>query len=262
MYSHGVGMNMLDKGSCRAFADRVKTMPEGFTAFKCDIHNPLGVPSGRYANTLDTAQLRIVARAYANAREALGDDIDVAVHCHNELDLPSSTGVARAVEPINPLFMEDPMNPSYSEAWAALRRSTRIPLMTGEKLELVRGFKPFLDTSSVDIIHPDLAFAGGFTGVRKIADYAALTRTPLALHNVGSLVLTFANAHFGSAIQNFFRSESALGRPTRYIEGMTTSTPPEVRKGLLKVPTAPGLGLDINPDFIKKNLAPGEEYWG
>jgi galactonate dehydratase len=262
MYSHGVGMNMLDKASCRAFAERVKSMPEGFTAFKCDIHNPLGVPSGRYAFTLDTAQIRNVARAYANAREALGDDIDVAVHCHNELDLPSSTAVARAVEPMNPLFMEDAMNPAYSEAWTALRRATRIPLMTGEKLELVRGFKPFLDTAAVDIIHPDLAFAGGFTGVRKIADYAAVTRTPVALHNVGSLVLTFANAHFGSSIQNFYRSESQLGRPNRYIEGMTSRTPPEVRKGHLKVPAGPGLGLDINPDFIEKNLVAGEQYWG
>jgi galactonate dehydratase len=262
MYSHGVGLNMLDPKSCHDFAQRIKTMPEGFTAFKCDIHPAFGGRMGRYVNTLDSSQLRSVAKAYANVRTAVGDEIDIAVHCHNELDLPSSIGVAKAVEPINPLFLEDPMNPSYSEAWAALRRSTRITLMTGEKLELVRGFRPFLDTASVDIVHPDLAFAGGFTGVKKIADYAALTRTPLALHNVGSLVLTYANAHFGSSIQNFYRSESALGRPSHYIEGMAAGTPPDVRKGMLKVPTGPGLGLDINPDFLRKNLVEGEEFWG
>ena len=262
MYSHGVGMNMLDKTSCHDFAARIKTMPEGFTAFKCDIHPAFAGPMGRYMNTLDSSQIRSVARAYANVREAVGDDIDIAVHCHNELDLPSAINVAKAVEPINPLFMEDAMNPSYSEAWSALRRSTRITLMTGEKLELVRGFRPFLDTAAVDIVHPDLAFAGGFTGVKKIADYAALTRTPVALHNVGSLVLTYANAHFGSSIQNFYRSESALGRPGHYIEGMAAGSPPDVRKGMLKVPTGPGLGLDINPEFLRKNLVEGEEYWG
>jgi L-alanine-DL-glutamate epimerase-like enolase superfamily enzyme len=74
------------------------------------------------------------------------------------------------------------------------------------------------DTQSLDIAHPDLAFAGGFTGTKKIADYAAITRTPVALHNVGSLVLCFANAHFGASIQNFYRSESSLGRPTRHVE--------------------------------------------
>jgi L-alanine-DL-glutamate epimerase-like enolase superfamily enzyme len=262
MYSHGVGLNMLDPVSCREFAQRIKTMPEGFTAFKCDVHAAFGGQAGRYAETLDSTQLRSVARAYANVRSAVGDEIDIAVHCHNELDLPSAIGVAKAVEPMNPLFMEDPLNPSFSEAWTALRRSTRMTLMTGEKLELVRGFRPFLDTAAVDIVHPDLAFAGGFTGVKKIADYAALSRTPVALHNVGSLVLTYANAHFGSSIQNFYRSESALGRPNHYIEGMAAGTPPDVRNGLLKVPTGPGLGLDINPDFLRKNLVQGEEFWG
>src|SRR5450759_2888280 len=222
----------------------------------------LGVPSARFAPTLTTQQLRNVAHGYANCREAVGDDIDIAVHCHNELDTPSAMAVAKAVEPMNPLFIEDALNPPFSEAWMALRRSTRVPLLTGEKLEMVRGFKPFLDNQAVDIIHPDLAFAGGITGTRKIADYAAQFRIPVALHNVGSLVLTYANAHFGASIQNFYRSESQLGRPGRYIEGMAAGSPPDVRKGLLKVPTGSGLGLEINPDFLQKNLAPEEAYWG
>ena len=262
MYSHGVNLDMLDKSSCRDWAQRIKEMPEGFTAFKNNIDPLLGVPSARFAATLTSEQLRKVARGYANCREAVGTDIDVAVHCHNELDTPSAIAVARVVEPMNPLFIEDALNPPYSEAWAALRRSTRLPLLTGEKLEMVRGFKPFLDNQTVDIIHPDLAFAGGITGTRKIADYAAQFRIPVALHNVGSLVLTYANAHFGGSIQNFYRSESQLGRPGHYIEEMAAASAPDVRKGLLKVPTGPGLGLEINPDFLKKNLVEGETYWG
>jgi galactonate dehydratase len=262
MYSHGLNLNMLDKSSCRDWAQHIKEMPEGFTAFKNGIDPLLGVPAARFAPTLTTQQLRNVARGYANCREAVGDDIDIAVHCHNELDTPSAIAVAKAVEPMNPLFIEDALNPPFSEAWMALRRSTRVPLLTGEKLEMVRGFKPFLDNQAVDIIHPDLAFVGGITGTRKIADYAAQFRIPVALHNVGSLVLTYANAHFGGSIQNFYRSESQLGRSGRYIEGMAAGSPPDVRKGLLKVPTSPGLGLDINSDFLKKNLAPEEEFWG
>jgi galactonate dehydratase len=262
MYSHGINLNMLDKSSCRDWAQRIKEMPEGFTTFKNGIDPLLGVPAARFAPTLTTQQLRNVAHGFANCREAVGEDIDVAVHCHNELDTPSAIAVAKAVEPMNPLFIEDALNPPYSEAWMALRRSTRVPLLTGEKLEMVRGFKPFLDNQAVDYVHPDLAFAGGITGTRKIADYAAQFRIPLALHNVGSLILTYANAHFGGSIQNFYRSESQLGRPDHYIEGMSASTPPDVRKGLLKVPTGPGLGLEINPDFLKKNLADGETYWG
>ena len=261
MYSHGINLDMLDKASCRAWAQRIKEMPEGFTAFKNGIDPLLGVPAARFAATLTTQQLHNVARGFANCREAVGDDIDVAVHCHNELDTPSAIAVAKAVEPMNPLFIEDALNPPFSEAWMALRRSTRVPLLTGEKLELLRGYKPFIDSQAVDYVHPDLAFAGGITGTRKIADYAAQFRTPVALHNVGSLILTYANAHFGGSIQNFYRSESQLGRPDHYIEAMSANGAPDVRKGLLKVPTGPGLGLQINEDFLKRNLVDGEPYW-
>jgi L-alanine-DL-glutamate epimerase-like enolase superfamily enzyme len=262
MYSHGNNVDMLDQGSCREWAQRVKQQPEGFTAFKIGIDTALGIPPARYTSTLDKAQLRTVARAFTNVREALGPDIEIAVHCHNEFDTPSAIGVAKAVEPMDPLFLEDPLNVPYSEGWMAVKRSARIPILTGEKLEMVRGFRPFLDNQAVDIIHPDLAFAGGITGTRKIADYAQLTRTPVALHNVGTLVLTYASAHFGSSIQNFYRSESALGRPTRQVEDMAATNPPEVKKSKLKVPMEPGLGVDLNPEFLRRNLADGEEWWG
>jgi len=262
MYSHGVLLkNALDPASCRDWAQAIRQQPEGFNAFKIDIHPIIGVKPARFANTLDSEQLRNVHRAYGNLREAVGDEIDIAVHCHNELDTPSAIAVAKAVETMNPLFVEDILNPPYSEAWMAVRRATRVPLLTGEKLELVRQFKPFLDSQAVDYVHPDLSFAGGFTGTRRIADYAALTRTPVALHNVGSLVLTYANAHFGAATQNFYRSESALGRPIRYIEQMAASGGPVVRSSRLTVPTEPGLGLNINEQFLRDNLVENEPYW-
>jgi L-alanine-DL-glutamate epimerase-like enolase superfamily enzyme len=262
MYSHGIGVDLLDKASCRAWAQRIRSMPEGFTVFKCDAHNVVRLPSGVYANTLTTSQLRDIRTAYENAREAVGDDIDIAVHCHGEFDTLSSIGIAKAVGPMNPLWIEDPMPPVFSEGWVALRRSTNLTLLTGEKLELVRGFRPFLDNQVVDIIHPDLAFAGGITGTKKIADFAALSRTPVALHNVGSLILTYANAHFAASIQNFYKSESALGREGHHLEGMAATNPPAVRGGMLRVPGGPGLGLDLSEDFLRKNMMPGETYWG
>ena len=84
--------------------------------------------------------------------------------------------------------------------------------MTGEKLLTLREFKPFLDEQALDIIHPDISYAGGFTGVMKIAEYAAFTRTPVALHNAGTLIRTYASAHLSMAIQNFYKSESNWSR--------------------------------------------------
>jgi galactonate dehydratase len=262
LYSHGnLLKDALDPASCRDWAHAIKQQPEGFNAFKIDIHPILGVPMGKFADTLDSAQLRKVHRAYNNLREAVGDEIDIAVHCHSELDAPSAINVCKAVESMNPLFVEDAVYPPFSEAWVALRRSTRLTLLTGEKLETAREFRPFLDSLAVDIIHPDLSFAGGITGTRKIADCAALTRTPFALHNVGSLLLTYANAHFSASMKNFYRSESALGRTPRYIEHMAVNHPPEVSNSRLKVPDGPGLGVELNEDFLRRNLVEGEPFW-
>jgi L-alanine-DL-glutamate epimerase-like enolase superfamily enzyme len=166
MYSHGIGLNMLDKNSCREWASRIRQMREGFTVFKCDMPG-LGVPPGVFANTLNSEQLRNIGRAYSNVREAVEEDIDIAVRCHGELDTPSAIAVGKAVEPMNPLWIEDPLAPIFSEGWIELRRRSGVRLLTGEKLELVRGFRPFLDNAVVDITHPDLAFAGGITGTSR-----------------------------------------------------------------------------------------------
>ncbi|MGH9661293.1 MAG: mandelate racemase/muconate lactonizing enzyme family protein [Bryobacteraceae bacterium] len=261
LYSHGPNLDLQEPAKLRDWAARAREMPEKITAFKTNIDPVAGVRSGRYAETLDSAQLRRVARGFRNLREAAGDDLDVAVHCHNELDVTSAIQVARAVEEIRPLFYEDPLQVPYGEGWLAVKQSSRVPMLVGEKLELVKGFKPFLDHQAADIIHPDLAFAGGITGVKKIADYANIFRTPVALHNVGSLVLCCASAHFGSAILNFYRSESALGRPTRHVEQMSAGQPPEVRNGHLTVPPGPGLGFVPNEEYLKSQLMPGEPFW-
>jgi L-alanine-DL-glutamate epimerase-like enolase superfamily enzyme len=262
MYSHGDYLkDMHDRAAVKDWVQRVKALPEGFTAFKINIDQAFRI--GRpFHPTVQPAELRRLHRAYANVKEAAGDDLDIAVACHGEFDAPSGIAIARAIEPLNLLFLEDALNVPYSEAWAALKRAARVPIMTGEKLELVRGFKPFLDTQSVDIIHPDVSFAGGITGVRRIADYAAFTRTPVALHNVGSMIRTYASAHLSMAIENFYRSESRLGRPEGIYEQMVADGKPAVRNGILHMPNAPGLGLNINEDHLRKHLAKGEPYWG
>ena len=261
MYSHGENLNMLDKGSCRDWAARIRARPEGFTIYKNNLHEALGVPSGVFAPSLSTQQVRQVKTAYENAREAVGDDIDIAVHAHGELDALSSIQVAKAVEAMKPLWFEDPMNPVFHQGWLDLRRSTTLTILTGEKLEMVRQFRPFLDSGAIDIPHPDLAFAGGITGVKKLADYAALSRTPVALHNVGSLVMTYANAHFASTIQNLYRVESALAHQGRYVEAMAASNGPLVRKGEMLIPSGVGLGVELDPDYLRKYLLPGEPFW-
>ena len=245
VYSHGGPANMLDKGECRAWADRVKAAPEGFTAYKFGYGargGGGGRASGPFVPTLDGVDFRKTAKGYANIREALGDDIDIAMHCTGQFDTRSSIGLCKAIEPVDPMWIEDPLTVHYSEAWLELKRSTRVPLLAGEKVEMVKGFRPYLDHQVLDMIHPDVSYSGGITGCRKIGDYAALTRTPMGMHSGPcSLIRLYASMHVGAATQNFFKVENALGAFRGNKEKMAQGPEPAVRKSVFPVPEGPAL---------------------
>ena len=259
MYSHGDFLKDMSLASCREWAQMIKEQPEGFTAYKIEPNQAL--PKETVGPVVTTGQLTRIARGFANVREAVGDSIDIAVHCHNQWDTPSAIAVSRATESINPLFIEDPLsNVEFCEGWVAIKRGTRTPVLTGEKLELVKQYKPFVDSQAVDIIHPDISFAGGISGLRKIADYAMLYRTPMALHNIGSLVRTYASVHLAASIPNFYRSECRLGRPGRMYEKMALNQPPVIKNSQFQLPDGPGLGLEIDPAFMKAHTPAGEDW--
>jgi L-alanine-DL-glutamate epimerase-like enolase superfamily enzyme len=280
MYSHGSALkNMYDPASCRQWAEHIKQQPEGFMSFKIGPGFPVehsasseinksfntgGVQiQGPFYPTVTSAEIKLLKQGFTNIREAVGDTIEIGLHCHGEFNTPSAIAMANAVEPLNVVFIEDPLNVFYSDAWVALKKGTGLPVMTGEKLETIYQFKQFLDSQSIDFIHPDISYAGGFTGCMKIADYAALTRTPVALHNVGTLVRTYASAHLSMAIQNFYRSESSLGESSgRVLEKMAIEGPPIVRNSILQVSDRPGLGITPDESFLKSHLPKDEPWWG
>ena len=152
-----------------------------------------------------------MALCYDLAREAFGPDYDIIVHGHNELDVASAVQVAEAVRDIKPLWFEDPLAPRFGESWMALRRSTRIPILTGEDLELIEDARPFIENQAVDCLQPDLVQSGGITGVTVIADLAASYRMPVCLHNVSGLLLNLASQQFSAAVHNAPRMECARG---------------------------------------------------
>jgi L-alanine-DL-glutamate epimerase-like enolase superfamily enzyme len=262
IYSHGQFKNMLDEGEVRAWAEKMETAPEGFDTFKCGFIGVDRTERTPYAGTLDKATFEKNAKGFANVRAAVGDDIQLAMHCTGEFDTRSAIGLCRAIEPINPTWIEDPLNNQYSEGWLELKRSTRVPLLAGEKIEMVQGFRPFLDNGVLDMVHPDPAYSGGVTGVRKIADYAQLTRTPVGLHSGPcSLVRFYTSVHLAGAIENFFKIENALGAFRGFKEKMVANGEPVVRKGVMEFPEGPGLGLEFNEDWLKQHMAKGETWW-
>jgi L-alanine-DL-glutamate epimerase-like enolase superfamily enzyme len=263
VYDHTAPRNMLDPASCREWAGRVKSYAPGFTAHKFGFpHTDPKTDSGRdLANRLlSTKELVDVAKGFENCRAAVGWDHDIMVHCHWEYDLRTSIQLAAAVEPMKPLWLEDPMPSEYSESWRRLCESARVPICTGENLSRRHGFKDFIIYQGCDILHPDLRNSGGFLETKRIADMADVFGLPMANHNTGSLLCTMATIHWASSIRDYIACETVLGRGD-WMDDLILHDGPVIRNGFIEVPNKPGLGVELNTEVVKAHLASGEKFW-
>jgi len=115
----------------------------------------------------------------------------------------------------------------------------------------------------VDMIHSDMAYAGGITACRDIAKYASLTRVPVGFHSgPSSLIQFYAAMHVASATSNLFKVENVLGAFRGYKENMAQGTKPALHNGKFLVPEGPGLGLEINEDWLRSHMEKSETWWG
>ncbi len=258
LYSHCPHFDLTDPVAWRDAAADLKSDPHGFKTFKVDIHDAIGIEMQEYVPSLSPGDVRKIRRSYELAREHLGEGIDIIVHCHNELDTPSAIAVAEAVEAIKPIYFEDPLQPGFSENWLALRRSTRLPIMTGENIELPEQALPFLQSQAIDCLQPDIISSGGITGTKAIADLAARYRTPITLHNVSGLLMNAASQQLAAAVFDCPRIEC-----TRLATSLewASSNPLRISNGKMQVSTTPGLGVDLDPDFLGAHRWPGETGW-
>jgi L-alanine-DL-glutamate epimerase-like enolase superfamily enzyme len=259
--------DLLDPAACEAWADALREDPDGPSAVKLTFDSVIeaqsserGEPSGtrRDRPTLTQTELDAVRRAAGNVREALGRDIDFIAHCHNEWDLPSAKGLAEAVAPANPLWLEDPLPVDYVDNWTTLSRDAPCRVLTGEKLEGVREFEPFVVDDAVDVVQPDLVFAGGLTGGRRIAHLADRHYLPVTAHNTGGLVQNAATVHFAASVRNFWMTETKITQAD-YVRGMGDAPGLDVENGRLGVPGGPGLGVTLDEDALADMVAASDD---
>jgi galactonate dehydratase len=248
--------DMLDKAAVRDWAAKFRQLPLGFKGVKVNTTSVIQRPAGRYTTTLSAQDLHKIRTGFENVRQELGLDYDIMVHCHNEYDLPSAKGIARAVESIEPKWLEDPLPVPFSDSWVSLKRECRVPLLTGEKLEMPQGYYPFLKEQAVDFIYPDIAFCGGITAIVKIATMASLYRIPVATHNVGGILLTMSSIHFGLSIHDFLTSECRMDGRLDILA--MAKNPPVIRGGFTGKPELPGLGVDLDDAGVKQIQGAGD----
>jgi L-alanine-DL-glutamate epimerase-like enolase superfamily enzyme len=262
--------DILNPASCRDFAEEVKKSPMGITAVKTDadsiprLYDPHNREPGHepHGTHLTGRDLRRIRKGFENLREAVGEDLDIAVHTHWEYDWIDALELARAVAPIKPMWLEDPMPPSYSDSWKKLTQESPVPILTGENLYLREGFAPFILNQGVHKVQIDIPKAGGLLESKKISDLAALFYLPTCAHNASSPVGAIASAHAAAAMRDFRAMEFSPGQltPQQYFSAVVYDVP-VIKDGNWQILDKPGLGLEINEDFMRAHLQPGEKWW-
>ncbi len=269
LYRTGMPADILDADSVQAWADEIKA--EGWTAVKTVDVESLGarydpdyreVGHERMSRHLTTQDLARTERGLQNLRRSLGEDFDIAVHCHWALDLPDALTLARRIATYHPIWLEDPLPPQFSPAWVELARASEVPILTGENLYTRHEFRPFIEAGGLHIAHIDIPKAGGLLESKRIADLAELHYIPTCAHNASSIVGIVASAHAAMTMRDFRMMERA-GYAWPWFEDLVACDgKPLVREGYLTVPDAPGLGLRLNADAVIPLLAAGETWWG
>ena len=134
----------------------------------------------------------------------------------------------------------------------------------GENLARREGFKDFIINQGADILHPDLRNSGGFLETKRIADLAHIYGLPMATHNTGSHVNTYATCQWAASIRDFMSCETSTGDAgaMEALGKVLVLDGPYIKDGFIEVSSKPGLGITLNPDMVKKHLAPGRRTGG
>ncbi|MBA2691010.1 MAG: mandelate racemase/muconate lactonizing enzyme family protein [Rubrobacter sp.] len=245
------------------YASRAREVADmGFTAMKFDLDVPNPYTKDTHSGTLTHAEVKFMAALVEGVREAVGDAVDIAFDLHWRYNVSDAERLACELEPYGLMWLEDPVPPENIEAMRRVTQSTKTPISSGENYYMRYGFREALEKGALDIIAPDLQKTGGLLEGRKIADMADAHYVAVAPHCIASPVGTIASAHVCAAIPNFLALEWH-GMSVPFWEDMVVGFDgPIIKDGYIKVPEAPGLGVDLNEEVAREYARPGEPFFG
>jgi L-alanine-DL-glutamate epimerase-like enolase superfamily enzyme len=190
-----------------------------------------------------------------NVRNLVGYDIPISTDHYGHFDVNNGIRLGKAVEKYRLAWMEDIVPWEYTDQWRTLSDALETPMLTGEDIYLLQGFKALIDNKAIDIVHPDLATSGGLLETKRIGDYAEEHGIAMAMHQAGTPVSFMANVHCVAATQNFLALEHhSVDLPWWEDLVKMTDGNPIIKKGFAPVPESPGLGIELNEEVVKEHL--------
>lgn len=149
--------------------------------------------------------LRHVPQLFAGIRERCGDEVHLLHDCHHRLTPIEAARLGKDLEPFRLFWMEDPVPAELQEGFRVIRGHTTTPIATGEVLNSIWEAQDLIRNQWIDYIRMTLVHAGGFTHLKKVADFAELYHVRTGCHGATDLspVTMAAALHFGLAVHNF-----------------------------------------------------------
>ncbi len=230
---------------------------EGFRAVKMNVCAEI--------EWIDTpAKVRAAVEGVRAVREAVGEEVGLGVDFHGRVHKGMAKGLMAALDPLKPMFIEEPILSEHPEAFAELARYTSAPIATGERLFSRWDFKPFFTLGAVDIIQPDLSHAGGISEVRRIAAMAEAYDVALAPHCPLGPISLAAALQIDFCCPNAIIQESSLGihynQGADLLDYLENPEVFQVQEGYIARSTLPGLGIRIDEHKVREMAAIGHTW--
>jgi galactonate dehydratase len=200
-------------------------------------------------------KLRDAADNVARFRDAVGPEMDLLLEMHRRLTPAEAVEFAHLVQPLGPMWIEDPVRPDFLAEMGEVARRSVVPIATGERFMTPIEFGQQLALGPISYARISAGVVGGISGARKAAAIAEAHDVPIAPHNPLSPVAMMACVQVAAAVPNFAIQEYATGfrnlalRSDATLLGaeMVEGLPP-LEDGFLPVPTRPGLGIAVRED--------------
>lgn len=192
--------------------------------------------------------------------EAAGPNVEVAADLHTRLDKHSAIRLARDLEHLKLMWLEEPIPPENVDTMREITAATSTPICAGENLYLRHGFRELIEKHAVDIIMPDIPKCGGLSECRKIANMAELYSMPFAPHNVASPIGTMASAHVCATVPNFLVLEFHWTHRD-YWSTIIKEKRDIIRDGFIEMSAAPGIGLELDEEVARAHQYPGTTWF-
>lgn len=204
-------------------------------------------PFGHASAELSSADRRHAMAIVAAVREAVGPDVQIMLEMHGRFTPSTAAAVAKALEPFDPEWIEEPTPPENALAYRAVRNATHLPIATGERAHVMEDIRGFIEGGLVDIVQVDLTHFGGFLPMKRLAGWADVYALNLAPHNVCGPVGTMANLHFAVATPNYKVLEHFNDFADSWVHDLVDHSPRiDPEDGCFVAPNRPGLGLSLN----------------